>query len=193
MNKAMIAAVDEGMLLGVDVAGRGTIPWRVPNDLKRFRRLTMGLAVIMGRRTFESIGKPLPGRMNILVSSGTGPLPDEIHRVRSLAEAFDLAESHGNDGAFVIGGARLYAEAMPLVDAAFITVVHQHTKIDAGAEGVAMFPAEAWRERVRRTGLHVADVEREAGNGDVPACTYLAFALPSEPLPSWRAALGLGL
>ena len=115
------------------VIGRGgQLPWHLPDDLKHFKQLTMGHPIIMGRKTCESIGKPLPGRRNIIVSS-TLPAPPhpDVALARSLDEAIALASS---GVAFIIGGAALYAAAMPRVQTMHVT------EIDAVVEGDVCFP-----------------------------------------------------
>jgi dihydrofolate reductase len=112
------------------VIGRGgQLPWHLPDDLKRFKQLTRNHAVIMGRRTFESIGRPLPQRRSIVVSSSLSP-PPLVEVVRTLDEALRLA----GDDAFVIGGAMLYAEAIPRA-----AVLHL-TELDDAVEGDTFFP-----------------------------------------------------
>ena len=141
---SIIAAVARNGVIGRN----GALPWHLPADLKYFKTTTMGKPVIMGRRTWESIGKPLPGRLNVVVTSHPG-VPVTCARATSLAQAIRLAES---DEAFIIGGARLFAEALPLADRLYLTLV------DAEIEGDVSFPAydrTAWRE-VKRA-VHVPD------------------------------------
>ena len=118
------------------VIGRGgQLPWRLPDDLKRFKQLTLGHPVIMGRKTFESIGKPLPGRRNIVVSTTMSAPPHaDVDLAPSLDAAVDLAAAGGAERAFVIGGGVLYAAALPRAD-----VMHL-TEIDAAVEGDTFFP-----------------------------------------------------
>jgi dihydrofolate reductase len=123
------------------VIGRGgQLPWRLPDDLKHFKAVTMGRPVIMGRRTFESIGRALPGRRNIVVSETLkGPPAEGVEVVRSVDEA---ERAVGEGRAFVIGGGVLYAAAMARAD-----VMHV-TEIDEAVEGDAFFPAwdrSRWR------------------------------------------------
>jgi dihydrofolate reductase len=114
----MIYAVSPEGVIGVG----GTIPWRYPADLKRFKRLTAGTTVVMGRKTFESIRRALPGRRNLVVTSR--PLDVEgVETVSSVAEALDRA---GEADVWFIGGARVYAEAMRFVDRIDVTYVPDH-------------------------------------------------------------------
>ena len=116
------------------VIGRGgQLPWHLPDDLKHFKALTLGHPIIMGRRTFESIGRPLPGRRSIVVSESLTRAPDGIELARSLGEAIQLAAA-SEGPAFVIGGGILYAAALP-----HVTTLHL-TEVDADVEGDAFFP-----------------------------------------------------
>ena len=101
------------------------MPWRLPTDLKTFRRLTMGKPVIMGRKTFQSIGKALDGRRNIVVSRDAGFAATDVSVARSLDDAIALARSWcGADEIMVIGGAEIYRQALPLADRVYLTRVH---------------------------------------------------------------------
>jgi dihydrofolate reductase len=111
------------------VIGRGgQLPWHLPDDLRHFKQLTLNHTVIMGRRTFESIGRPLPQRRSIVVSRSLSRAQVEV--VRTLDEAIRL----GGDAAFVIGGAMLYAEALPRAN-----ILHL-TELDDPVEGDTLFP-----------------------------------------------------
>ena len=132
MQLALIAAVARNGTIGRD----GTLPWHLPADMRHFRRLTTGHAIVMGRKTWESIGRPLPKRTNIAVSRTLAPDAAEgIHVCRSLDEALECATGHASAIAYVIGGASLYAEAMPRVD------VVELTRVEADVEGDVHFPA----------------------------------------------------
>lgn len=135
---ALIVAVARNGTIGRDNA----LPWRLPEDLRRFKSLTMGHAMIMGRRTWESLGRPLPGRRHVVVTRDRGYRAEGVEVVHSLPEALAAA----GDDAYVIGGADLYAQALPLVDRLELT------EIDADVPGDAFFPAferGAWRETAR--------------------------------------------
>ena len=127
------------------VIGRdGKLPWRLPEDLAFFKRTTMGQPIVMGRRTWESIGRPLPGRRNIVVSRRAGFLADGAETAPSLDEALRLCA--GSEEVFVIGGAQLYAEALPRAGRLIVT------EIDADFEGDTHWPAPEpahWREAAR--------------------------------------------
>jgi dihydrofolate reductase len=130
----MIAAVAENGVIG---AGN-SIPWRLPSDFAHFKRMTLGKPLIMGRKTFESIGKPLPGRTNIVVSRQAGYRPESVEVVNSLAEALERAQKiAATDGASEVmigGGSAIYSEAMPLADRLYIS----HVALNV--EGDSLFP-----------------------------------------------------
>lgn len=138
---ALIAAVAANGVIGADNA----LPWRLPEDLKRFKALTLGHPVIMGRKTFESIGRPLPGRRNIVVSRNREYAAAGCEVAASLEAALKSCRN-GSDEVFVIGGAQIYAEALPLAQRLYLT------EIRAEFAGDARFPEYdrgAWRESAR--------------------------------------------
>jgi dihydrofolate reductase len=129
---SLVAAVARNGVIGRD----GTIPWRIPEDMQRFRALTMGHPVLMGRRTWESLParfRPLPGRRNVVVTRNPEWRGEGAIRAGSLEEALELVEDAPR--VFVIGGAELYASALPLADELVLT------EIDADVEGDTFFPA----------------------------------------------------
>lgn len=117
MRITLIAAMAENRVIG----NRGAIPWHLPDDLARFRAITLGHPVLMGRRTFESIGRPLPGRLNIVLSHREGYAPPGCLVARDLAAALELARDAAE--LFVCGGGELYREALPLADRILLTLV----------------------------------------------------------------------
>jgi dihydrofolate reductase len=131
---SMIVATAQNRVIGRDNA----LPWYLPNDLKYFKQTTLGKPVIMGRKTYESIGKPLPGRTNIVITRQTDYLPEGVKVVHSVAEARDLAESvcliDGQEEAMIMGGAEIYTLALPDADRLYLTEVH------ADVDGDAYFP-----------------------------------------------------
>ena len=136
-NIASIAAVARNGVIG----HRNRMPWHLPEDLKRFRRLTLGHAVIMGRRTFESIGKPLAGRSNIVITRSPNWTRPGCLAAHSLEAA--LAGVREPQDAFVIGGAEIYALALPIARRLYMT------EIERDFEGDAFFPEfdrAHWRE-----------------------------------------------
>jgi dihydrofolate reductase len=139
MRKSLIVARARNGTIGRD----NTMPWHLPADLAHFKRTTLGHPVIMGRRTWESLGRPRPGRRKIVVSRTPGYVAPGAEVTGSLAEAWRLVADA--EEAFVIGGGELYAQAMPEVDRIYLTDV-------AGqAEGDAFFPEPAageWHQSV---------------------------------------------
>jgi dihydrofolate reductase len=130
------------------VIGRdGSLPWKIPGELAHFKRVTLGHPIVMGRKTWESLGRPLPGRRNIVVTRNADYTVSGAEVVTSLPAALALCE--GVADVFVIGGAELYAQALPLATRAIVT------EIDADFDGDAHFPAldpRHWRETARTPG-----------------------------------------
>ncbi len=124
----LIAAMAANRVIGRD----NTIPWHLPGDLARFRTTTMGHPLIMGRRTFESIGRPLPGRSNIVLSRDRDLILPGCLVVHSLDQALEACR--GRDRAFIIGGEQLYRDALPLADEIILTVLEREV------EGDTFFP-----------------------------------------------------
>ncbi len=122
MEKCIIVAVADNNAIGRDNA----LLWHISDDMKFFRRQTVGCPVIMGRKTFESIGRPLPKRVNIVISRGYSTA-DEVAVVGSLREAYEVAEATNLERCYVIGGGQIYAQAME--DADRLVVTHVHTEI----------------------------------------------------------------
>ncbi len=124
MDIVIHAAVAENGIIGTD----GGLPWRLSSDLKRFKAGTMGRPIIMGRKTFEGIGRPLPGRLNIVVTRDRGWSHEGVEAVGSLQDAITLATVRGRcmagvEEIAVIGGGEIYAQAMPIADRLCITHV----------------------------------------------------------------------
>ncbi len=139
MKLSILVAVSENGVIGRE----GELPWRLPDELQYVKRTTMGHTLLMGRKTYESIGKPLPGRTSIVVSrrADYAPHPDVIV-VEGFARGVELARERGETECFVFGGESLYREALPDADRLYITRVH------AEVEGDARFPVfdeSAWK------------------------------------------------
>lgn len=144
----LIAAQDRNGAIGRD----NTIPWHVPEDFAFFKQVTSGSAIIMGRKTWDSLPrKPLPNRLNIVVSrTRTEPVPGQV--LLKLDEALDYARSHGHDEVFCIGGAQIYRQMMPLADRILLSTVDTDIA-DADAFFPAMSPTE-WRSGETRILRH---------------------------------------
>ncbi len=130
MTVSIIVAMDRKGGIGVD----NQLPWRLSADLKRFRELTMGHHIIVGRKTFESIGKPLPGRETIVVTRDKNYRVEGCHIVHSVEEAISLARSRGESEVFVCGGAEIYKQSLYLADRLYLTLV------DAEVDADTFFP-----------------------------------------------------
>jgi len=122
----MIAAMDEKRGIGK----KNQLPWRLPSDLKRFKRLTMGHHLVMGRKTYESIGRQLPGRISIVLSRDPNYEVAEGILVRSLDEALKIANEGGESEVFIIGGGELFEGAIDIVDRIYLTKVHAQVECD---------------------------------------------------------------
>ena len=144
---ALIVAYARNRAIGLN----GKMPWRIPGELKRFKELTMGHAVIMGRKSYEEIGKPLPGRFNIVVSSNHSCEGEDLVTARSLDEALALA---GDRKIFIAGGGQIFAQMIDKVDVLYITEIHAHI------DGDAYFPEMDYSKYERTLEKHV--------DGDLP-------------------------
>lgn len=152
----VLARADNGVI------GRGGgLPWRLPRDLARYKRITMGCPMVMGRKTWDSIGRPLPGRESIVVTRDPAYVAPGAHVVPDLAGGLDLARSlaarGGAHGIIIAGGAEIYRAALPLADRIELTEVHMAA---AGDTRLDAFPGPGWREIARRD--HRADGEETA-------------------------------
>lgn len=128
MNVILIAAMAANRVIGRD----NTIPWHIPEELRFFKRTTMGYPVIMGRLTWESIKRPLPGRLNIVISRNPDYVVKDVVTVTSLKES--LAAARDAEKIFILGGSQIFKEALPIADAIILTV------LDREVEGDIYFP-----------------------------------------------------
>lgn len=120
MKISLIVAMASNQAIGLN----GKMPWHLSADLKNFKKITLGYPIIMGRKTFESIGKPLPGRTNLIISRNSQYQAAGCITLMSLAQALDYASQQA-DNVFVIGGAEIYQAALPLAQTIYITEIHQ--------------------------------------------------------------------
>ena len=151
---AILAAIARNGVIGRS----GTLPWHLPRDLARFKKISMGHAIIMGRKTFDSIGRALPGRRSIVISrQSQRQLPVGVTRVGSLDEAIEEAASDGASRlALVIGGRAVYAAALPLAAHLYLT------RVEAEVAGDVLFPEVDWNEwECQHREHHPADARNE--------------------------------
>jgi dihydrofolate reductase len=147
MKVSLVVAVAENGVIG----SKGRLPWRMSSDLKEFRRLTMGKPLIMGRKTFVSIGKPLDGRDTIVLTRDAHFAAEGVHVVCSMPEALEtagrLAAARGVDEIMVVGGVEVFRAALPFAHRVYLTVVH------ARPDGDTFFSPDIelreWREKAR--------------------------------------------
>ena len=127
---SLIVAHDLNRVIGKD----NKMPWHIPNELAYFKEKTMGKAIVMGRNTFESIGRPLPGRLNIVITRNTAYKPDGVTVVHSIEDAIDLARKH-HEEVMVIGGEQIFKEVLPYSDLMYVTLIQKEF------EGDTFFPS----------------------------------------------------
>ncbi|ATB28190.1 dihydrofolate reductase [Melittangium boletus] len=157
MTLCAIVAMASNRCIGRDNA----LPWRLPEDLKRFKRLTLGHTLIMGRKTYESIGRPLPGRRTLVVTHQRGwAVPEGVHVAHSLDEALEQA---GGGEVFIAGGAQLYAQAMERVRRLYLT------RIERAYEGDTFFP------EVDLSGWRLSAEEHHAATDTTPPFAFLTY------------------
>ncbi len=148
LTLSMIAAMGVNRVIGKD----NDMPWHLPADLQHFKKTTLGSPIIMGRKTYDSIGRPLPGRLNIILSRNTNLKIEGCSVVNSLDEALALAQEEASDEVFITGGAHLYNKFLEKTDRLYITL------INAEFEGDTYFPDYTqlnWLEVSRED--HLAD------------------------------------
>jgi dihydrofolate reductase len=143
MKIALIVATSQNNVIGLD----NQLPWHLPEDLKYFKAVTMGKPILMGRKTYDSIGRPLPGRDNIVLTRDTNWTADGVEVVNDLDAAIAASEkackAAGADELMIIGGEQIYRKFLPLANKLYLT------KVEAEVEGDAYFPAidsNQWRQ-----------------------------------------------
>jgi dihydrofolate reductase len=154
MATVIVAAVARNRVIGAD----NGLPWRIPADMARFKELTMGGALIMGRETFESIGRPLPGRATIVLTRRPDWSHQGVEVAHSLGEALEVAASQGAD-AFISGGAEVYRAALEVADRMELT------EVDDEPAGDTLFPEVDWSRwravsRIRHPGFSFVRYDR---------------------------------
>ena len=138
MIKSIMVASSTNGVIGKD----NQLPWHLPNDLKHFKKVTMSKPIIMGRKTFDSIGRPLPGRPNIVLTRDNSWKKEGVYTASSLEEAYEIADNVRREAneVVIIGGEQIYKAALLDVDVIYLTKVH------AKVEGDAFFPSINWRQ-----------------------------------------------
>lgn len=149
MRLSLIAAIDEGHLIGAE----GGLPWHLPADMKNFRATTMGKPIIMGRTTYESIGKPLDGRTNVVITRNADYKVDGCIVTHTIEDAIKAAESTGADEAIVIGGGQLYNQLLEQSDRLYLTLIRAHLVGDTHFPDYTQYE---WEE-VSNTKFHADD------------------------------------
>ena len=139
MKKCIIVAIADNNAIGKDNA----LLWHISEDLKFFRSTTVGCPVIMGRKTYESIGRPLPKRLNIIVSRKGYDAPEGVLVVDSIEKGYEVAKEQGAEKCFVIGGGQIYAQAMQIADEMVIT--HVHTVIEDADTYFPVIDPSVWQ------------------------------------------------
>lgn len=142
---SMIVAMTPDMIIG----NNGHLPWHIKSDLQRFKRITSGHHVVMGRVNYEDIGRPLPNRTNIILTRDPDFKADGCITVASIEDAIKIAEDAGETELFIIGGASAYRAAMPYADKLYLTIVC------AQVEGTVKFPQECWTTEWEQVGNEV--------------------------------------
>ena len=145
---SILVAWDDNRAIGLENA----LPWRLSTDLKRFKQLTLGHHLVMGRKTFESIGQPLPGRRSIILTRNPAFKSEGCLVAASLGQAFAMAEERGEKEVFVIGGSQIYAQALPLADRIYLSRVHAKVNADTF---FPEFDENEWEEQALE--FHPAD------------------------------------
>lgn len=159
MQIVLVVAKSENNVIGVD----GDLPWKISADLKHFKAVTMGHPIVMGRKTWDSIGRPLPGRRNIVITRRDDLVIDGVDVVKSIDAALDLCRTDGATKAMIVGGGQIYADIMDRADVIELTEVHTEIK------GDTVFPeisADEWAETARET---------FPADGDAPSYSFVTL------------------
>ncbi len=159
MRISLIVAAATNRVIG----RRGRLPWKISADMKHFKNITMGKPIIMGRKTYQSIGVALPGRTNIVVTNNPTIQNPELKKAKSVHEALKIAKAEGGPEVMVIGGGQIYEATLPIANRIYLTEVH------AKVEGDAWFPhidKGLWTEVCR---------EDFKADGDTPAYSFVTL------------------
>ena len=156
MKIILVAAVGKNGELG----DQGNLPWHIPSDLKHFKNYTLGQTLIMGRKTYESVGKPLPGRKTIVISRSQSIEHPKVETYRSLGEAFEVCRSYGLSQVMVTGGGEVYRQALP--------VAHELALSRVDYEGQADTTFPFWSENE----WELVETQKHEAEGSSPAWTF---------------------
>ena len=163
---ALIVAMDEQGGIGRN----NQVPWHLPSDLKRFKALTMGHHLILGRKTYQSIGRPLPGRTIIIVTRSKDYAAAGCIIAPSLAGALDIARESGDSEVFIGGGGQIYAQGLPLADRIYLTRVHANTQ------------AEVYFPELNMSDWNVVHAEHQAqAENETPDYSYFVMERANQP------------
>ena len=164
MKLSLIAAISENNVIGKD----NKLPWHIPEDLQRFHKITTGHPIIMGRKTYDSIGRPLPGRLNIVITRDSSYKNEAIKIVHSLDEAINIATQHESlnqssieKEIFVIGGGQVFRQAIEKADKLYLTIVHITIDGDAQFPDFSQFPKKVFEKDGESNGYTYTFVDLE--------------------------------
>lgn len=163
-----IVAMDENGLIGRD----NQLPWHLPADLKHFKTVTTGSPIIMGRKTYESIGRPLPNRTNIVVTRDSDYMAPGCIVVQTIDAAISQAAAHATDKVFIIGGSTIYQQTMAKLNYLYLTVVHHEFEGDTHLTG---FNLRDWEE--------VSRIDHAADDANAWAYSFIEYARDPHQLP----------
>lgn len=140
---SLIVAMSENRVIGKD----NKLPWHIPEDLRRFKSVTSGHPVIMGRKTYDSIGRPLPGRLNIVITRDHTYRNDAVSVVYSLDDAIKLASQSDEQEIFIIGGGQIFEQAITLAHKLYLTVVHTEIEGDTYFPDFSVFSKKVFEQK----------------------------------------------
>lgn len=138
MNIRIVVAASENNVIGLD----NQLPWHLPDDLKFFKKMTAGMPIVMGKNTWESLGKVLPGRLNIIISATLKEAPEGVMLFNTLDKALDYLREQSFEDISIIGGGQLYLAALVYTHTVYLTRVH--TVLEEGTAFFPVLPAEEW-------------------------------------------------
>lgn len=123
---SLIVAMDKNNVIGY----KNDMPWHLPNDLKYFKKRTLGHTIIMGRKTFDSLGRVLPNRKHVVLTRGNNTFPEEVEVIHHIDEIKQYAARHVDEEVFIIGGGHIFEQALPFADRLYVTIIDETFKGD---------------------------------------------------------------